>query len=144
MILGIVMLWLAWQAQSPEAVQHVETARHAEAEKRFELAVAEYRKVTDLEPNSAPAFVSLGQALIEEHDFGGAIRPLKRALELDPNSASAHQLLGYALPPQVYPTKAIPHLETPHEQAARETGQAKPEQSADAIANLQEALQRGP
>jgi len=144
MILGIVMLWLAWQAPSPEAVQHVETARHAEAEKRFELAVAEYRKVTDLEPNSAPAFVSLGQALIEEHDFGGAIRPLKRALELDPNSASAHQLLGYALLAQGYPTEAIPHLENAHEQAALGIAQAETGQFADAIVNLQAALQKRP
>jgi len=52
MILGIAVLWLAWQGPSPEAAQHIEAARHAEAEKHFEIAVAEYRKVTELEPAS--------------------------------------------------------------------------------------------
>src|ERR1700731_4000723 len=137
MILGIVMLWLAWQAPSPEAAQHIEAARQAEAQKHFDLAVTEYRKVTEVEPTSAPAFVSLGQALIEEHDFGGAIKPLKRALELDPNSASAHQLLGYALLAQGYPSEAIPHLESAHEPAALGIAQAETGQFADAIVNLQ-------
>src|SRR5258706_13800131 len=144
MILGIAIVWLAWQGASPEAAQHIEAARHAEAEKHFDLAVAEYRKITELEPASARAFVSLGQALIEERDYGAAVKPLKRALELDPNSASAHQLLGYALLAQGYPTEAIPHLENAHEQAALGIAQAETGQFADAIVNLQTALQKRP
>ena len=144
MILGIAVLWLAWQGPSPEASQHIEAARHAEAEKHFEIAVAEYRKVTELEPASTPAFVSLGQALIEARDYGAAVKPLKRALDLDPNSASAHQLLGYALLAQGYPSEAIPHLEKAHEQAALGIAQAETGQFADAIVNLQAALQKRP
>jgi tetratricopeptide (TPR) repeat protein len=144
MILGCWILWLAWQAPSPEAVQHIETARHAEAEKHFDLAVAEYRKVTELEPGAAAGFVSLGQALIEERDYGAAIQPLKHALELDPNLAPAHQLLGYALLAQGYPAEAIPHLERTHEQAALGIAQAETGQFADAIINLQAALQKRP
>jgi len=138
------MLWLAWQAPSPDAAQRMEAARHAEAEKHFDVAVTEFRKVTELEPGSAAAFVSLGQALIEEHDYGAAIQPLKRALELDSNLAPAHQLLGYALLAQGYPAEAIPHLESTHEQAALGIAQAETGQFAAAIVNLQAALQKRP
>lgn len=144
MILGMAILWLAWQGASPEAAQHIEAARRAEAEKHFDLAVAEYRKITELEPASAPAFVSLGQALIEERDYGAAVKPLKRALELDPESASAHQLLGYALLAQGYPSEAIPHLESAHEQAALGIAQAETGQFLAAIVNLQGALEKRP
>lgn len=144
MILGCWVLWLAWQAPSPEAVQHIEAARRAEAERHFDLAVIEYRKVTELEPGTAAGFVSMGQALIEERDYGAAIQPLKHALELDPNLAPAHQLLGYALLAQGYPAEAIPHLERTHEQAALGIAQAETGQFADAIINLQAALQKRP
>ncbi len=144
MILCSLMLWLAWQAPSPEAAQHIEAARRAESEKHFDLAVAEYRKVTQLEPNLAPGFVSLGQALIEERDYGAAVKPLKHALELDPNLVPAHQLLGYALLAQGYPAEAIPHLESAHEQAALGIAQTETGQFADAIINLQAALQKRP
>jgi tetratricopeptide (TPR) repeat protein len=144
MILGFLMLWLAWQTPPPEAAQHIEAARHAEAEKHFDVAVAEYRKVTELEPASAAAFVSLGQAFIEEHDYGNAVKPLKHALELDANLAPAHQLLGYALLAQGFPAEAIPHLDAVHEQAALGIAQAETGQFADAIVNLQAALQKRP
>ncbi len=146
MILGCLMLWLAWQSSSPspEAMQHIEAARHAEADKHFDLAVKEYRKVTELEPESPAAFVSLGQALIEERNYGGAIQPLKRALELDGTLVPAHQLLGYALLAQGYPAEAIPHLEKAHEPAALGIAQTETGQFADAIINLQAALQKRP
>jgi len=144
MILEIAMLWLAWQAPSAETSQHIAAARHAEAEKHFDVAVSEYRRVTELEPGSAAGFVSLGQAMIEEHDYGAAIQPLKHALELDSNLAPAHQLLGYALLAQGYPAEAIPHLESTHEQAALGIAQAETGQFAEAITNLQAALQKRP
>ena len=144
MILGLLALWLAGQTSLPEAAQHIEAARHAEAEKNFDAAVAEYRKVTELEPASPAAFVSLGQAFIEEHNYGDAVKPLKHALDLDPNLAPAHQLLGYALLAQGFPAEAIPHLDAVHEQAALGIAQAETGQFADAIINLQAALQKRP
>ena len=61
-----------------------------EAEKHFELAVTEYKRVVGLEPAFAGGFVSLGQACMEAHDFASALAPLKHALQLDPNLLFQH------------------------------------------------------
>ncbi len=144
MIRSILILWLAWQTISPEATRHMEAGRKAESERHFDLAVAEFRKVTELDPAFPAGFVSLGQACMEQRDYGAAVAPLKRALELDPNLAPAHQLLGYALLAQGYAAEAIPHLERVHEQSALGIAQIETGQFAEAIGNLQAALQKGP
>jgi len=140
----ILILWLAWQTASPEAIQHLEAGRQAENERHFDVAVAEFRKATELDPAFPAGFVSLGQACMEQRDYGAAIAPLKHALELDPNLAAAHQLLGYALLVQGYAAEAIPHLERVHEQSALGIAQIETGQFAEAIANLQVALQKRP
>ena len=60
---------LALQTVSPEANQHWNAAHHAEEQKQFDVAVTEYRKVTELEPAFAAGFVSLGQALMEQRNY---------------------------------------------------------------------------
>ena len=132
------------QSISPEATQHWNAARQAETQKNFAQAVVEYRKVTELEPTFALGFINLGQALMENHDFSGAIAPLKHALELDANLTPAHQLLGYAQLSQGYAAEAIPHLERAHEQGALGIAQVETGAFAEAIANLQAALQKRP
>jgi tetratricopeptide (TPR) repeat protein len=144
MIQTVLILWLALQATSPEVIQHIEAGRKAESERHFDVAVSEFRKVTELDPASPIGFVSLGQASIEQRDYGAAIVPLKRALELEPNLAPAHQLLGYALLVQGYAAEAIPHLNRVHEQSALGIAQIQTGQFAEAIANLQAALQSRP
>jgi tetratricopeptide (TPR) repeat protein len=140
----ILILWLAVQATSPDAMQHFDAGRKAESERQFAAAVTEFRKVTELDPSFAPGFVSLGQALMEQRDYGAAVAPLKHALELDPNLAPAHQLLGYALLVQGYAAEAIPHLERVHEQSALGIAEIETGQFAEAITNLQAALQKRP
>ena len=137
-------LALALQTLSPEASQHWDAARRAENEKHFDVASAEYRKVTELELSFAAGFVSLGQSLMEQRDYGAAIAPLKRALELDSTLAPAHQLLGYALLAQGYPAEAIPHLDRVHEQAALGIAQLEAGQLAQSIPNLQAAREKRP
>jgi tetratricopeptide (TPR) repeat protein len=135
---------LAAQSISPEATQHWNAARQAETAKHFDLAAGEYRKVTELEPAFALGFVSLGQALMEQRDFSAALAPLKHAVELDANLVPAHQLLGYALLAQGYAADAMPHLDRAHEQGALGIAQVETGQFADAITNLQAALQKRP
>jgi tetratricopeptide (TPR) repeat protein len=130
------------QTSSPEEIQHWNAARQAEAQKQFDVAVVEYRKVTELEPTFAAGFASLGQAFMEQRDFAGAIVPLKHALELDSTLPPAHQLLGYALLAQGYAAEAIPHLELAHERGALGIAQVQTGQFAEAITNLQAALQK--
>src|SRR6202035_5882659 len=92
----------------------------------------------------ASGFVSLGQGFMEQRDFSAALAPLKHALELDSGLAPAHQLLGYALLAQGYAAEAIPHLDRAHEQAALGIAQVQTGQFAEAITNLQAALQKRP
>ena len=132
----------AGQALSPEATPHWDAARRAESQKQFDLAAGEYRKVTEIQPTLAAGFVSLGQVFMEQHDFSSALAPLKHALELDSDLAPAHQLLGYALLAQGYAAEAIPHLERVHEQGALGIAQVQTGQVAEAITNLQAALQK--
>src|SRR5437660_138630 len=142
MIRVSLMLWLAWQTMSPEAVQHFDAGRRAEGEKHFDVAVSEYRKVTELEPKYAGGFVSLGQTFMEQGNYAAAVAPLKHALELDSTLAPAHQLLGYALLAQGYAAEAIPHLERVHEQGALGIAQLETGQLAESIINLQAALEK--
>jgi tetratricopeptide (TPR) repeat protein len=135
---------LSLQMASPEATQHWDAARRAEEQKHFDVAVREYRVVTELEPTFAAGFVSLGQALMEQRDYGSALVPLKRALEIDFNLAPAHQLLGYALLAQGYAAEAIPHLARVHEEGALGIAQVETGQFSEAIQNLQAALQKRP
>lgn len=152
-LVGIILvpltLWLACQSllaqtASPEVMQHWNAAREAESRKQFDVAITEYRKVTELEPKLPTGFVSLGQAYMEHGDFGSAVQPLQHALELDAALTPAHQLLGYALLAQGYAAEAIPHLETAQETGALGIAQLETGRFAEAITNLQAALQKRP
>jgi tetratricopeptide (TPR) repeat protein len=144
LIRAILPLWMALQTISPTATQHWNAARQAEEQQHFDVAVSEYRTVTELEPAFAAGFGSLGQALIEQHDFGSALVPLKHALEMNSNLIPAHQLLGYAQLAQGYAAEAIPHLDRAHEQAALGIAQVEVGRFAEAIQNLQAALLKRP
>ncbi len=140
----VLSLWLALQTISPEATEHWNAARRAEQQKQFDVAVREYRAVTELEPAFVTGFVSLGQAFMERGDYASALAPLRHALEMDANLVPAHQLLGYALLAQGYAAEAIPHLDRAHEQAALGIAQEETGQFSEAIQNLQAALQKRP
>jgi len=116
----------------------------ADKQRQFDVAIAEFRRVTDLEPTYADGFVSLGQTYMEKHDFSSAIVPLKRALEVDGDLAPAHQLLGYALLAQGYAAEAIPHLQRVDDKTGLGIAQIQTGQLAEAVANLQAALAARP
>jgi tetratricopeptide (TPR) repeat protein len=143
-IRALILLFLAWQSSSPEALQHMQLGAAAEKSGNFDQAIAEYRKATELEPTIAAGFVSLGQAYLENRDYGGAIAPLKQALKLNPDLRPAHQLLGYALLAEGYPTEAISHLEKTGDQAALGIAQLEAGRLPDAVTNLQAALAKNP
>ena len=78
MIRALLFLWLAWQTTvSPEALQHLQAGTEVLKQRRLDVAIAEFRKVTELEPTQAAGFVNLGEAYMENQDYGGAIPPLK-------------------------------------------------------------------
>ena len=144
MIQALLLLFLASQTLSPEAQEHLQAGVEAEKNGHFELAIAEFRKATELEPTIAAGFVSLAQAYLENHDYGGAIPPLKQALKLNPELLPAHRLLGYALLAQGYSTEALPHLEKAQDTAALGIAQLDAGQLPDAVRNLETALAERP
>jgi tetratricopeptide (TPR) repeat protein len=141
---ALFALWFAAQSLSPEATQHMQAGIAADKQRQFDVAITEYRKVTELEPSFADGFISLGQAYMEKRDFGAAIAPLKHALEVNPDSPPAHQLLGYALLAQGYAAQAIPHLEIVKDRTALGIAQIQTGQLPEAVANLQAALAEHP
>lgn len=116
----------------------------ADKQRQFDTAIAEFRKVTELEPSFTDGFLSLGQAYMEKRDYGSAIAPLKHALDVDPGLVPAHQLLGYSLLAQGYAAESIPHLERVQDKTALGIAQIQTGQLGEAIANLQAALAARP
>ena len=144
MIHAFLFLWLAAQAISSEAAGHLHAGVAADQEKQFDVAVGEFRKVTELEPAFADGFVSLGQVYLEKRDYPSAMAPLKRALQINGELVPAHQLLGYALLAQGYAVEAIAHLQRTQDKAALGIAQTQAGHLADAVANLQTALAAHP
>jgi tetratricopeptide (TPR) repeat protein len=140
----LALVLLAWQAASPEALQHLQAGTEAEKQRHFDVAITEFRRATDLDPTLATAFVNLGQACMENHDYGAAIPPLKRALELSPDLVAAHQLLGYALLSQGYAAEAIPHLARAQDATALGIAEIQTGNLKEAVENLQIALAKQP
>ena len=137
-------LWLLSQSPSPPALQHLQAGIEADKQKNVAVAIAEFRKVTELDPALPAGFLNLGQAYMESHDFANAVPALKHALQLEPNLAPAHLLLGYALLAQGYAAQAIPHLQKVNEQGAMGIAQIETGDLPEAVKNLQAALAKRP
>lgn len=141
---SFLFLGLALQTVSPAVIQHVQAGMAAQKEGRLSDAIVEFKRVTELAPNLAAAFVNLGAAYLQNHQYGPAIDPLKHALQLNPDLIGADQMLGYALLAQGYSAEAIPHLEKAHVQDALGIAQLKTGKLSEAISNLQAALAKRP
>lgn len=135
---------LAGQAVSPQAAEHMQAGISAEKERNFDTAIAEYKKVTEIDPAFVDGFISLGQAYMEKGDYGSAIAPLKHAAELNADSGPAQQLLGYALLAQGYASEAIPHLKYSSDTTALGIAEIQTGQLAEAVRDLQTALTAHP
>jgi tetratricopeptide (TPR) repeat protein len=143
-MLCFVLLWMLWQTVSPEAAQHARAGLQAKQEGRLDEAIAEFKKVTELEPNLAAGFVYLGAVYLEKREEAPGIAALKRALELSPDLLGAHQMLGVALLSEGNAAEAIPHLEKAQARDALGIAQIETGQYTEAILNLQAALSARP
>ena len=140
----LLLFSLASHILSPEAAQHMQAGITADKQRQFDVAIAEFQKVTELDPAFEDGFISLGQAYMEKRDFASAIAPLKHALEVNPDATPAHQLLGYALLVLGYAAEAIPHLARGQDKTALGIAQIQTGQLPEAVANLQVALAAHP
>src|SRR6202045_4961300 len=144
MIHLFLFAWLSGQAGTSDAQQHLQAGLEARKQHQVEVEITEFRKATESDPGLADAFVNLGAAYMEKHDYGAAIAPLKRGLELNPDLAVAHQFLGYALLAQGYSAEAIPHLERVGAQDALGIAQIETGQLTEALANFSAVLAKRP
>ncbi|MFQ5463704.1 MAG: Fe(2+)-trafficking protein [Phycisphaerae bacterium] len=72
--------------------------------------IAQFRQMTEADPQNELGHFSLGKALLEEGDAGAAVEPLHRTVQLNPRMSKAHQLLAEALEKSGQRTKAIESL----------------------------------
>jgi len=140
----LFFLWLAGQGGSPDAMQHLQAGLEARKQHRVDEEIAEFHKATEIDPQLADAFVNLGAAYMEKHDYGAAIAPLKRALELSPDLPVAHQLLGYALLSQGYSAEALPHLQKVEALEAVGIAQLETGQYSEAVTSFAAVLPQRP
>src|SRR5258705_400258 len=145
MIQFLLFAWLVGQgATADAAADHMRAGLEARKRRQVDVEIAEFREATKLDPSLADAFVNLGAAYMENHDYGSAIAPLKRALELSPDLPVAHQFLGYALLAQGYAAEAIPHLSRVGAQDALGIAQLETGQLNEAVSTLGSALAKRP
>jgi tetratricopeptide (TPR) repeat protein len=144
MIHLFLFAWLAGQAGASDALEHLQAGLEARKQHQVDVEIAEFRKATESDPALADAFVNLGGAYMEKHDYGAAIPPLKRALELSPELPVAHQLLGYALLSQGYAAEAIPHLQRVGARDALGIAQIETGQLTEAVSSFTAALAQRP
>jgi len=110
----------------------------------FDVAISEFTKAAQLDPNLPEAFLDLGSEYVHTHKYGAAIPALKRALELRPDLEDAHLQLGFALLAQGFPAEAVPHLQRAHAIEALGVAQVESGQFQEAIGNLSVALAKRP
>ncbi len=144
MLAVILSLGLAWQSVSPEVIQHVKAGMAAQKQGQMEIAISEFKKVTELAPDLPAAFVNLGAAYLQNHEYDAAIPSLKKSLELKPDLPGAEQMLGYALLMQGYPREAIPYLERAHAVEILGIAQVRVGKFNEAITNLTAGLAKHP
>jgi tetratricopeptide (TPR) repeat protein len=100
--------------------------------------------VTELEPDLAAAFVNLGAAYLQDHEYQAAVAPLQKSVDMNPNLVGAQQMLGFALLEQGYAAEAIPHLERAHTDDLLGIAEMRVGKLPDAIAHLNAALAKRP
>lgn len=70
------------------------TAGHYLQDGKFDLARAEYKKATELNPKSTASYFNLAIASYAIGDLRGTVSALEKLVELDPTDAEAHYNLG--------------------------------------------------
>jgi tetratricopeptide (TPR) repeat protein len=141
---AFLLAWLAGQAASSDAAEHLRAGLEARKQHQVDAEIVEFRKASELSPELVDAFVNLGAAYMEKRDYGSAIAPLKRALELSPDLPVAHQFLGYALLAQGYAAEAVPHLEKAGASEALGIAQIATGRLPEAVDNFVVALGKHP
>lgn len=135
-----LLLLFAMQNPSPAFVQHEQAGIAAQKEGQLDVAITEFHKATELNPESAAAFFNLGEVYMQSHRYGDAIKPLKRALELHGEFPGIHESLGFALLSQGFAAEAVPQFQAANSREGLGIAQLETGDLADAVSNLEAAL----
>jgi tetratricopeptide (TPR) repeat protein len=144
MVLSFFSCCLLLQALTPEIIEHAQAGAAAQKEGKWDVAIGEFRKVIELQPDSVSGHANLGESYFQGGDYGAAIPELERALQLNPNLMGTHQTLGVALLVQGSPEAALPHLEKTRTPELLGVAYLETERFGSAIMALQTALERQP
>lgn len=132
------------QSLTPEVIEHAQAGAAAQKQGQYSLAIKEFRKVTELMPNSASAHANLGDAYFQNGEYAAAIPELEQALKLDPKLMGTHQTLGVALLVQGDAAGALPHLEQTHTPELLGLAYLETGRLGSAVMALQASLERQP
>ena len=137
-------LLLLAQAPTAEVIEHTQAGVEAQKQGHLDQAIAEFRKVVELQPTGASGFASLGGAYFQQGNYALAIPALEKALQLSPELLGAHQMLGVALLVRGDAARALPHLEKTHMPDSLGLAYLETGKLGNAIAALQAALNQRP
>lgn len=140
--------FLAWclilQSVTPEVIEHAQAGTAAAQKGRLDVAIQEFRRVTELQPDSAVGHAHLGDAYFQHGEYTAAIPELELALRLNPNLMDTHQTLGVLLLMQGNPEEALPHLEKMRSPELLGLAYLETGRFSNAITALQMALDKQP
>lgn len=111
MAASVLACFLLLQAVTPEVIEHAQAGEAAMRQGRIDVAIQEFRKVVELQPDSAVYHAHLGEAYLKKGQYEEATGELKTALRLNPEMLDTHQSLGLVLLMQGNAAEALPHLE---------------------------------
>ena len=94
-----------------EAYRLFDLASELTAKGQLEAAIAEWKKVLELDPRNAKAHNNLGGALVLQGNLAEGMTHLQRAMEIDPDFSPAQSNFGLALLQEKKLDEAIPHLQ---------------------------------
>jgi tetratricopeptide (TPR) repeat protein len=140
--------FFAWclflQSVTPEVIEHAQAGTAAAQKGQLDVAIREFRRVTELQPDSAVGHAHLGDAYFQHGEYAAAIPELELALQLNPNLMDTHQTLGVLLLMQGSPEEALPHLEKMRTPALLGLAYLETGRFSGAITALQIALDQQP
>lgn len=101
---------------------HLVRGKLALESKRFQEAVAEFRKAVAAKPDSVPGHLNLGAALTQIGDLKGASEEFEASLRIDPTNVIAHYNLAVLLANESKHEQAIAHLRSVFEVDPNDVG----------------------